>query len=285
MIAFVRGQVAAVTLSSAVLEVGGVGLELMCTPGTLATLRPEVRAEVAHQSAAAEWERGEMSPELARGITAFMNAHSRAAGKAVGAQALFTDVRALLDGSSLADKLGFTASLLTVDANGHVRTSLLSVGELYAPDSRTLCIALWPQARATRAIAQSGRAALSFVCDAEFYQVQLRVAPLPGVAGDDFRPCLRAVRHAEELLDEAGGTHHGADRVDPDVVGPEFGGHRLGAAKHKIGDFQRRLHAPVLPYLRATGAALESLAFVALQSRGGRRRPPLHERIRVSSRT
>lgn len=40
MIAFVRGQVAAVTLSSAILEVGGVGLELICTPGTLATLRP-----------------------------------------------------------------------------------------------------------------------------------------------------------------------------------------------------------------------------------------------------
>ncbi len=39
MIAFVSGKVAAVTLSSAVLEVGGVGLELMCTPGTLATLR------------------------------------------------------------------------------------------------------------------------------------------------------------------------------------------------------------------------------------------------------
>jgi holliday junction DNA helicase RuvA len=40
MIAFVRGRVAAVTVTSAVLEVGGVGLELMCTPGTLATLRP-----------------------------------------------------------------------------------------------------------------------------------------------------------------------------------------------------------------------------------------------------
>ena len=39
MIAFVKGPVAQVTLSSAVLEVGGVGLELMCTPGTLATLR------------------------------------------------------------------------------------------------------------------------------------------------------------------------------------------------------------------------------------------------------
>ncbi|MGH3362568.1 MAG: Holliday junction branch migration protein RuvA [Nocardioides sp.] len=40
MIAFVHGEVAAVGLTSTVLEVGGVGLELMCTPGTLATLRP-----------------------------------------------------------------------------------------------------------------------------------------------------------------------------------------------------------------------------------------------------
>lgn len=39
MIAFVSGRVAAVGLTSAVLEVGGVGLELLCTPGTLATLR------------------------------------------------------------------------------------------------------------------------------------------------------------------------------------------------------------------------------------------------------
>ncbi|VXB35524.1 Holliday junction branch migration protein RuvA [Nocardioides sp. AX2bis] len=39
MIAFVRGQVAEVGLTSAVLEVGGVGLELMCNPGTLAGLR------------------------------------------------------------------------------------------------------------------------------------------------------------------------------------------------------------------------------------------------------
>jgi hypothetical protein len=94
-------------------------------------------------------------------------------------------VRALFDGSSLASKMGFTTSLLTVDTNGHVRTSLLGVGELYAPDSRTLCIALWPQARATRAIVDSGRAALTFVCDEAFYQVQLRVTPLTDVAGDD----------------------------------------------------------------------------------------------------
>jgi Holliday junction DNA helicase RuvA len=39
MIAFVRGPVAALTLTSAVVEVGGVGLEVMCTPNTLASLR------------------------------------------------------------------------------------------------------------------------------------------------------------------------------------------------------------------------------------------------------
>jgi Holliday junction DNA helicase RuvA len=39
MIAFVTGRVAGTTLTSAVLEVGGVGLELQCTPGTLATLQ------------------------------------------------------------------------------------------------------------------------------------------------------------------------------------------------------------------------------------------------------
>jgi Holliday junction DNA helicase RuvA len=39
MIAFVTGRVAGTTLNSAVLEVGGVGLELQCTPHTLATLQ------------------------------------------------------------------------------------------------------------------------------------------------------------------------------------------------------------------------------------------------------
>jgi len=39
VIAFVRGRVAAVGPTSAVLEVGGVGLELQCTPDTLAGLR------------------------------------------------------------------------------------------------------------------------------------------------------------------------------------------------------------------------------------------------------
>ncbi|ACC69618.1 hypothetical protein PPMP20_09955 [Paraburkholderia phymatum] len=94
------------------------------------------------------------------------------------------ELRALFDGSALESKVGFTASLLTVDErSAHVRTSLLGIGELYAPDSRTLSAALWPQSRAARAITQSGRAALTFVFDGTFYQVQLALVPLNADAG------------------------------------------------------------------------------------------------------
>jgi hypothetical protein len=89
------------------------------------------------------------------------------------------ELRALFDGAALESKVGFTASLVTLDpGGGHLRTSLLGIGELYAPDSRALCVALWPQSRSARAIAQSGRAALTFVFDATFYQVQLALAPM-----------------------------------------------------------------------------------------------------------
>jgi len=92
-------------------------------------------------------------------------------------------LRAIFDGTSLETKTGFTASLVTLDANGHLRTSLLGVGELYAPDSRTMCLALWPQSRAARTLARGGRAALTFVFDDAFYQVQLDLQPLPGDGG------------------------------------------------------------------------------------------------------
>ncbi|MGH3384017.1 MAG: Holliday junction branch migration protein RuvA [Nocardioidaceae bacterium] len=47
MIAFVRGRVAAVGIDSAVIEVGGVGMQVMCTPGTLAELRTGDQAQLA----------------------------------------------------------------------------------------------------------------------------------------------------------------------------------------------------------------------------------------------
>ena len=47
MIAHVRGTVAGIGPDSAVIEVGGVGLRVQCTPGTLATLKPGEHAQVA----------------------------------------------------------------------------------------------------------------------------------------------------------------------------------------------------------------------------------------------
>jgi Holliday junction DNA helicase RuvA len=44
MIAFVRGRVARLGLTSVVVDLGGVGLELSCAPGTLATLRTGAEA-------------------------------------------------------------------------------------------------------------------------------------------------------------------------------------------------------------------------------------------------
>lgn len=112
-------------------------------------------------------------------------------------------LRALLDGTSLAAKVGFTASLITCDAGGHLRTSLLGIGELYAPDAHCLAFALWPTSRAARTLSSGAssaeraapprmpnggrrptRAALTFVHDGAFYQVQLAIEPLGEAKGD-----------------------------------------------------------------------------------------------------
>ncbi len=47
MIAYVRGLVAALSAGSAVLDVGGIGIELQCAPATLAALRVGHEASVA----------------------------------------------------------------------------------------------------------------------------------------------------------------------------------------------------------------------------------------------
>src|SRR6266699_1084311 len=47
MIAHLRGTVAGVAPDGAVIEVGGVGMRVQCTPGTLATLKPGEAAQVA----------------------------------------------------------------------------------------------------------------------------------------------------------------------------------------------------------------------------------------------
>lgn len=107
---------------------------------------------------------------------------------------------ALFDGTALASKVGFSASIITCDAQGRLRTSLLGPGELYAPDARHLAFALWPSSRAVRALMfadeavaaqrteshgqrmattqgdrRRAQAALTFVHEGAFYQVQLSV--------------------------------------------------------------------------------------------------------------
>lgn len=47
MISFVRGKVAALTLNSAVVDVGGVGMQVMCAPNTLAGLRLGQESQIA----------------------------------------------------------------------------------------------------------------------------------------------------------------------------------------------------------------------------------------------
>jgi acetylserotonin N-methyltransferase len=62
----------------------------------LETLRTGTKSSQ-YTSAAEEWERGEMPPDLARMITAFMNAHSRAASLAVAQQPVFGGLKSVLD--------------------------------------------------------------------------------------------------------------------------------------------------------------------------------------------
>ena len=82
------------------------------------------------------------------------------------------------DGRSLEGRTGFTASLVTCGDDGRLGTSLLGIGELYAPGPRSVRFALWAQARAARALATGARAALTFVFDGAFYQVQLDATPI-----------------------------------------------------------------------------------------------------------
>lgn len=105
-------------------------------------------------------------------------------------------LRALFNGESIETKTDFTASLLaTVD--GRVRTSLLSVGELFAPDERSVCFSLWPESRTALAIGRTGRAALSFVFDEAFFQVQLMVRVAPSIKGSPVTCFMASIEAGE----------------------------------------------------------------------------------------
>ncbi len=62
----------------------------------LQTLRTGQKADQ-YASVAEEWERGEMPPDMAKSITAFMNAHSRASSMGVAQQPVFANLKSVLD--------------------------------------------------------------------------------------------------------------------------------------------------------------------------------------------
>ncbi len=87
-------------------------------------------------------------------------------------------IRTLFDGYHIETKTGFTALLMAVD--GHcVRTSMLSVGEVFAPDERSVLLALWPASRVAKAVEITGFVTMTFVFDQAYFQVQLEVKARP----------------------------------------------------------------------------------------------------------
>ena len=92
-------------------------------------------------------------------------------------------VVSLFDGTALDRKADVAAQLIVATDDGQLRTTLLSVGEIYARDAHVLLLALWPSSRAARALAQRRAAALTLVDDGAFLQAQLKIAPLEGAFG------------------------------------------------------------------------------------------------------
>ena len=81
---------------------------------------------------------------------------------------------ALLDGTALEARVGFTLELITVDADGCPRVALLSVGEVVATGDRALALALWPRSRTTANLERTAQALLAFVHDGAAYRLRLQ---------------------------------------------------------------------------------------------------------------
>lgn len=186
-------------------------------------------------------------------------------------------LRALFDGTALASKVGFTASLVTCDAGGQLRTSLLGIGELYAPDARSLAFALWPTSRAARALGafaenasrtgssevahggypprngtarQSAPAALTFVHEGGFHQVQLAVTPMGAISGEGGAdgPASRGLAQFIASIDTGEMQHVGYARLTTGITFELSGSATdreavLSRWQHQIERLKRAAHA------------------------------------------
>lgn len=78
-----------------------------------------------------------------------------------------------LAGDRLAEETGRTLLVIATDADGWPRVATLSVGEVYAPDARTVLLSLYASSRTAAAIRVSGRALLLGDDDGAIVRVRL----------------------------------------------------------------------------------------------------------------
>ncbi|ANS76711.1 hypothetical protein AWM70_20770 [Paenibacillus yonginensis] len=101
-------------------------------------------------------------------------------GRQDGQEAVLpAEVRQLLSGSSLADKIGEAMILTTVSEDGWPHTAMLSVGEVVSCDSRTVRLGLWPGTVTSGNMTRTGKALLVVVYRGKVSYIKLKVKPLP----------------------------------------------------------------------------------------------------------
>jgi hypothetical protein len=72
-------------------------------------------------------------------------------------------VLAAFDGENLDGKIGPAFLLVTTDPDGTPRPCMLSAGEIFAPDDRTILVAVWPGTKTSRNLSREGRILLCHV--------------------------------------------------------------------------------------------------------------------------
>lgn len=118
-------------------------------------------------------------------------------------------VSALLDGSSLPEKVSTTVLLCTVTSDGWPNLAMLSPGEVLATDDRTVRIALHPTSATCRSLRIAGRGLLSVVADGAAYRIRISARHIPEPASPGADELFEAVVDAvtEDRVPYARVTH------------------------------------------------------------------------------
>lgn len=73
------------------------------------------------------------------------------------------DFQAAFDGRHLADQVGFAYLLVSTDEDGTPRPCMLSAGEVFVPDDRTIRVGLWPGTSTAQNLSRGERVLFCYV--------------------------------------------------------------------------------------------------------------------------